>query len=394
MANTPAVKLAPQPAPPEELKTVSELTLPKRRKLRHLMLKLSFLLLVVVPVAISAAYLYLRAADQYHSDAAFSVRSEEAQNPLDIMGAFTQSAGSSAPDSEILNDFILSQTLVQIVDERLGLSGIYNKHQEDIIFSLGEERSIEDKLDYWARMVSLAIDTNSGVLEIQVRAFTPEEAHMVATEIIDRSAELVEDLSRIAREDAMRFTLQDVEKAEERLKDIRTKVRAFRTQYQIIDPEADVESQVGIVAALQAQLAESLIELQTIDSNSQGTDPRLPSIQRRVDAIREQIANERNSVSNQSPDGKSLSELIGEYEELLVDLEFAQNAYVAALAAEEQARIEANRRARYLAVHIPPTLAEDSLYPLRELLLLVIFACCFAAWSILVMIYYNIRDRR
>ena len=366
----------------------------RRRRLRHFLIRLSFLLIVVAPVVISGGYLYTRATDQYHSFSAFAVRSEEAPNPLDVIGAFTQTGSTASPDAEILHDYILSQTLVQEIAQELDLQTMYNLPEGDPVFTLGQNRSVEDTLSYWERMVSAAIDTNSGVLEIEVRAFTPEDAQVVAEAIIARSAQLIEDLSREAREDAMRFTLQDVMKAEERLKEMRRRIRDFRTEYQIIDPEADVQSQVGIVSALQGRLAEALIEFETIGSYSGNEDPRLPNIQRRIDAIRNQISIERDAVSSQSAGGKSLSEVIGEYEELLVDLEFSQNAYTAALAAEEQARIEANRRSRYLAIHIPPTRAEDSLYPQRLLLLTVIFACALAAWGILILIYYNVRDRR
>ncbi|MCG6884792.1 MAG: sugar transporter [Silicimonas sp.] len=352
------------------------------------------MLIVIVPFVVGAVYLFTVAADQYHSDSAFAVRSEEAPNPLDVIGAFTQTGTSSAPDAEILYDYIQSQALVNEIDAELDLRSIFNIPDGDPYFVLGENKSVEAFLDYWRSMVSVAIDSNSGVIEFQVRAFRPEDAQRIAISIIDKSAELIEDLSRVAREDAMRFTIQDVVKAEERLKDMRRRIREFRTQYRIIDPEADVESQVGIISALQANLAEALIEIETIRSYSGAEDSRIPSIQRRIDAIRKQISIERDAVSNQSADGKSLSTILGEYEELLVDLEFSQNAYTAALAAEETARIEANRRSRYLAVHIRPTLAEESLYPQRNLLLLVLLACCFATWGVLVMVYYNVRDRR
>jgi capsular polysaccharide transport system permease protein len=392
MSDAQAVKLAPVD---EAVDVQKGARLRERhRRFRHFLIRLSFFLVVVVPVVASAAYLFTRATDQYHSFTAFAVRSEEAPNPLDVIGAFTQTGATSSPDAEILHDYIHSQTLILEIKKKLDLGVMYNIPEGDPVFTLGQNRSVEDTLSYWQRMVSAAIDTNSGVLEIEVRAFTPEDAQAVAQAIIERSAQLVEDLSREAREDAMRFTLQDVMKAEERLKEMRRRIRDFRTQYQIIDPEADVESQVGIVSALQGRLAEALIEFETIGSYSGNEDPRLPNIQRRIDAIRNQISIERDAVSSQSAGGKSLSEVIGEYEELLVDLEFSQNAYTAALAAEEQARIEANRRSRYLAVHIPPTRAEESLYPQRLLLLTVIFACAFASWGILILIYYNVRDRR
>ena len=350
--------------------------------------------MVAGPVGVGAFYLYTRAADQFHSISAFSVRSEEAASPLEMLGAFTQAAGSTTPDSEILHDFIRSQTLVELIDQEFDLEAVYNRHDDDPIFSLGQEQSIEAMMAYWERMVSAHLDSNSGVLEIEVRAFSPDDAQSIAEAVIAHSSDLIDNLSRVAREDAMRFTLQDLAKAEARLKDMRVAIRAFRTEYQIIDPEAEVESQVGVVSALQNELARALIELGTIQRYSEGADPRLPNIQRRIETIRSQIAAERSAVSSHSDDGRSLTDIMGEYEELLVDLEFLQNAYTAALAAEEQARIEANRRSRYLAVHIPPTRAQESIYPSREVLLLVLLGCSFAAWSILVMIYYNIRDRR
>lgn len=395
MTKAPAIKLAPT-----GVETVKQTVLtekPKKRgrfKWRRVLVWLSFILLVLAPIGLGGYYLYTYAADQYHSRSAFSVRSEETTNPLEVLGAFTQAGSTSAPDSEILNDFITSQTLVRLIDGEYGLDAIYNKPENDPVFSLGQDQSIENLLDYWERMVSVNLDANSGVLEIEVRAFDPADAQLIAEAIIRHSSVLIDDLSRVAREDVMQFTLDDLAKAEARLKEMRTQIREFRSTYQIIDPEADVASQVGIVAALQTELAAALIDLETIGSYSDGTDPRLPNIQRRVDAIRKQIASERAAVGNQTDDGRSLSEIIGEYEELLIDLEFSQNAYTAALAAEEQARIEANRRNRYLAVHIPPTLAETSIYPSRGILLLVIAACAFATWSILVMIYYNVRDRR
>lgn len=394
MSKAQTLKLATPDETVAEPEVVTVTPRTRRWKLRHAVLSLSFILLVVLPVAVSAYYLYFRASDQFHSRTAFSVRSEDVANPLEVLGAFTQTGATSAPDSEIIYDFLTSQTLVELIDADLDLRTIYNRPENDPVFTLGEGPSVEDALSYWERMVSASVDSNSGVLEIEVRAFTPEDATRVAEAIIAHSEDLVEDLSLVAREDAMRYTLEDVAKAEARLKEMRRQIREFRTTYQIIDPEADVQSQVGILGALQSRLADSLIELETISSYSDGTDPRLPNIQRRVDAIRMQIENERAAVGSQSEDGKPLSVIIGEYEELLVDLEFAQNAYVAALAAEEQARIEANRRSRYLAVHIPPTRAEESIYPDRPLLLLVVLACCFAAWGVLVMIYYNIRDRR
>ncbi|MBV1868823.1 MAG: hypothetical protein KUG69_13100 [Marinosulfonomonas sp.] len=366
----------------------------RRLKLRHFLVMLSFLAIVVGPTAIGTGYLFTRATNQYHSLAAFSVSSEEFSNPLEILSAFTQTGGSSAPDSEILYDFIRSQTVIERIDAVLNLRSIFNRPENDPFFALGEDRSIEELIDYWDRMVSVSIDSSTGVLEIEVRAFSAEDATKVLTEIINQSSTLVDDLSRIAQSDAMKFTLEDLGLAEERLKLIRRRIRDFRTEHQIIDPEADVQSQIGVVSALQSELASALVSYEMIYNYSNTEDPRLVNLKRRIDAIRSQIASERNLISSSVSGNKPLSEIIGEFEELLVDLEFSQNTYSAALVSEEQARLEARRKSRYLSVHIPPTTAQESVYPERYLLSALLLACAFAAWGVLVMIYYNVRDRR
>ena len=55
--------------------------MPARFRFRHWGLAASFVLAVLLPLAASVWYLFARAADQYHSTTAFSVRSEEASAP-------------------------------------------------------------------------------------------------------------------------------------------------------------------------------------------------------------------------------------------------------------------------------------------------------------------------
>ncbi|NDK35554.1 hypothetical protein [Rhodovulum sulfidophilum] len=364
-----------------------------RAQTRHRVMRFGFLGTVVLPTLLTAAYLWLFAADQYHSEAAFSVRSEDFSNPLEALSAFTQVGSSSSSDSQILYDFIRSQPLIQKVDASLDLRRIYGKPSLDPVFSLEDDASREDKLDYWRRMVKVAVDPSTGVLSLQVRAFTPEDAQAVAKEILTESGFMVDDLSRIARQDAIRFALEDVEEAEAMLRDIRRNVRVFRLENDIIDPTEVAESQMGVIAALESQLASALVERETIAGFAGQEDQRVKRIDRRIEAVRSQIDQERRRIGKSTSGPTSLVDVIGAYEELLVDLEFAQQAYTAALASEEQARAEARRTSRYLAVHIPPTLAEDSIYPQRWLLILLVLICSLAAYATVLLVYYNIRDR-
>ena len=82
-----AAEPAPQPGPApegpadlEEVYNVEEGPVPGARpRLRHWMALAGFVALVLVPFIATTVYLYTRAADQYHSEVAFSIRSEEVE---------------------------------------------------------------------------------------------------------------------------------------------------------------------------------------------------------------------------------------------------------------------------------------------------------------------------
>lgn len=393
-AAKPAPKKKPAPKPkPAATRVSAPATAPLRK--RHGLIIASFLFFVLAPAALAIYYLFFMAVDQYHSRTAFSIRSEEVQNPLEALSAFTQTGQGSASDIDILYDFIRSQPLVERLDAELDLRSMFRRHPADFVFSLSEDPPIEDLMEYWRWMVSVAVDNSTGVVDVEVRAFTAEDAVSITKAILRESSDLVNELSQIAQDDKTRFATANLEQAQERLKSIRLELSEFRSRYQIIDPEADVEGQMNVVGALQVQLADALVSRETLKSYARENDPRLLEIDRRISAIRTQIEEERERIASntEQADGRTLTEVFGKYEELLVDLEFSQDAYVSARALEEQSLAEAQRQSRFLAAHIEPTRSVEPQYPQRPQLALIIVAGLFAAWGVIVLIYYNVRDR-
>ncbi len=85
---------------------------------------------------------------------------------------------------------------------------------------------------------------------------------------------------------------------------------------------------------------------------------------------------------------------MGEYERLVVEREFAERTYITAMASYDGAKAEARRKSRYLAAYMQPTLAETAIYPKRLSTLVMIALFLFLIWSIAVLVYYSVRDRR
>ena len=361
----------------------------------HVFLALSFVFAVLLPAAVAAWYLWTRAADQYGSTVAFSVRQEKLSSAIEVLGGITDLSGTSASDADILYEFIQSQALVAQVDQQLNLREIWSQTKGDPVFAFDPSGTIEDLQSHWKRKLRIAYDTTTGLIELQVLAFTPEDATAIAQAVLADSTAMINKLSEAAREDAIRHARAELDLAVTRLKAARAKLTRFRNQNQLVNPEADLQTQTGLLATLQSQLAESLIELDLLYGTTRENDPRIAQVRRRIDVIEGRITDERAKLGlGEGENGQAFATLVGEYETLVVDREFAEQSYTAALAAYDAAQAEARRQSRYLAAHILPTTAERAEYPQRWMLMITGTLFLFLSWATLVLIGYALRDRR
>ena len=386
----------PAPVRPTPLSQVPSTVSTGHLKRRHYGIVFSFLLLVAAPALVAAWYLWSRAVDQYASMVGFSVRTEEVNSAIELLGGITELSGSSTSDTDILYEFIQSQKLVSDVDAMLDLRAIWSWPKTDPVFAYHAPGSIEDLVDYWKRMVRINYDTTTNLIEVRVLAFRPEDATSIAQAIFEESSTMINALSDIAREDAIRYAREELDTAVERLKGARQAVTSFRNRHQIVDPEADIQIQVGLLGNLQSQLAEALIERDLLLERTRANDPRVAQSELRIRIVQSQIAEERRKlgIGDSSLNGAAFATVIGEYERLAVDREFAEQTYTGAMANYDSALAEARRQSRYLAAYVLPTSSEEAQYPQREVLFGLINLFLFLFWGILILVYYSLKDRR
>ncbi|WP_289044286.1 capsule biosynthesis protein [uncultured Aliiroseovarius sp.] len=368
-------------------------------QLRHRILALSFFLLVVLPDGLTALYMWTRAADQYVSTVSFSVRREDSSPSTGFLGGLAQVGvtGGTATDSDILNDFLQSDDLVARLDSAVDLNTRFSRAWPgDRVFAFNPSGTLEDLTKHWQRRVQILYDNSTQLITLRVSAFTPEDALEIADAAFDEGSRMINRLSDIAQEDTIKSAQNELTETQLRLTKARQEVTAFRIRTQIIDPAADLSGQMGVLTSLQSQLAEALVTIDTLLVAGKNDDPRISQIKNRIEAIRKRITEERSKFGNseQNLTGASYAQLMAEYEKLAADLEFSNTAYLSAQAAFDLARAEARRKSRYLAAHIEPRLAQVSTLPDRPLVVATVFGILLLGWSVMLLIYYSLRDRR
>jgi capsular polysaccharide transport system permease protein len=159
----------------------------RRRATRRRWRLASLLLVVLLPTALACGYLYRYAADQYVTEFRFSVRHEAPLRMDSTVGSpLTASLGGGVPplamitDSQIVIQYLKSRQVIDdMITSGVDLDAIYARADTDFLAHLRPHGSIEERQRYWQRMVDPFFDMTTGIVSVQVRAFSPSDAQIV-----------------------------------------------------------------------------------------------------------------------------------------------------------------------------------------------------------------------
>ena len=326
--------------------------------------KTGIFVFVIIPTAIIGIFLTFIASDAYVSEAKFSVKSENsAVGSLDLAASIFSTQGSTFPDAYILQDYIHSPDLLVELEKKLKLRGHYGDKKYDFFFRLATDASKEDFIAYWQSKVKIAYEPESGVIGIRVKAFTREIAQSICKAILGQCETLINQMNDRALEDTLSMAYKEVERAEKRVFASRESLKVFRDEKNMLDPGATAQSLLKILSQLEGQAIETRAELREALTYMREDSPKIEAIKRKLEAIESQLKEEKQRLSGTMKYREKLSAVVGEYEQLVTESEFAKNQYLSALASLEAARIRANSKSRYIVAYQQPTLPDESIFP-------------------------------
>jgi len=361
--------------------------------------KLSIIPFVILPAILAIIYYSLIAADRYAVEVKFAIRSPSSVVPSDLLGLVsgTTSSGSTTSDSYIVTDFLKSREFLDKIEKRIDLRAIYNRPEADFLAKFDPANTKEEFVRYLENMIYMYFDTSSQIITLEVQAFTPEDAKLIAEEVLFLSGNLINEISEQARLDTVRSAEAELNRAETRLKKHRRALSVFRESEQDINPTSTVEAQQLLLSNVLGELTAAKTKMISIRRFLAEDAPSVNVLRSRIVALETQLEAQKSQLGGGNATGKqgdfqTLNTRIGAYEVLAVDLEFLQQAYVTSLASLEAARIEADRQQRYLASFVHPSLPEEAIYPHRILNTFIVAVLSTIFWGISVMIFYIVRE--
>ncbi len=366
-----------------------------RRPARFPLGLVSFLLIVALPMALAAVYYLFIAADQYVAEFRFALRSAD---PARADPASLFSGPPAAPvavDSYAVVQYIDSRAIIDEIGRSLDLTRMFSVPAADFLSRFEPPAPAEDLVFYWRRQVDAFFDAANGTIVVKARAFSPQDALVLARAILAASEELVNRLSARARRDALRNSEEEVERTERRLGAALAALRGFRDSNGVIDPRKTAEATAALAGRLRDELVRTEAEATTLREYLQEDAPPLKLLESRIRSLEAQRRALDGEVAGEPGPGSAdaaLSGIMGSFERLDTERGFAETAYRHALEALDQARRNAERQHLYLAAFVPPSLPEKPLYPRRLQSLGVVFVIAFAVWAIGGLTVRSVRD--
>ena len=364
----------------------------------------SYFLFVILPTTLVALYYAFIAADQYMVETRFAVRDMNVSLGNSLLSNLGLGGGGIATsDTYIIREYIHSREILTNIEKKYHIKERYMKPKNDLWAALPKDSTFEEFLRYWKYMTQVDLDRISHIITIKVFAFSARDAYEISKAILEESERMINELSERARQDAVAYAEKEVAKAEERIREIRQKMLKFRSTTQQVDPAKQAEVQVALIGKLEEQLAHLKAKLAETRNYLSRNAPTVIFLRNRIKAVMKQIEDEKKKLGNalknrdskaKSPDMNTpLSETLSEYEELLVDKEFAEKLYLSALSGLEQARLIANKQQRYLATFVRPYVPDEARFPKRLRNTFFVFLALTLLWALSVVMFQSILDR-
>jgi capsular polysaccharide transport system permease protein len=354
----------------------------------------SLALVVGLPTLAAAIYFLFIATDQYVAEFRFGLRAAEPVR-ADAAALFpgTPASLQTSLDSYAVAEYIGSRAIIDDISRSLDLRAMFATPAADWPARLHLPVTIEELVVYWRRQVDAFFDPTNGTITVRAWGFTPSDALRLGQAILTSSERLVNDLSSRARRDAMRYAERDVEKTERRLAKALARLRDYRDQAGLIDPYKSADANAALTLRLRDELARTSADLSAMRVYIRGDSPALKLLGGRIDSLKAQIgALESETAGATAARSPALSRVIGTYEELESERQFAETAYQKALEALDRARANADRQRSYLADFVPPSLPEEPLYPRRLRLTALVFGATLLVWWIGSLTVRSVRD--
>lgn len=352
-------------------------------------------LLILLPVALTIAYLMFIATPLYEAKAVFAVQSGAPESGAPTAGIFSVGApASTLTDSFSTREFILSRDALQQLDRGNGFTahfrvpGVDPLSRPRVIPALGI-----DDYSFFRRRVHVDIDVQASLLTLTVQALTPADAVRFADQIVGLAQHRVNELASAIDADRTAVLARTAAADEAEFRQASAAVTQAQSRHGEFSPAQTAATRYQLLGGLETQAADIEGRRESLLGNGLTESPILPKLNVKLAELHSQIGEQRGLLAN--PGGSGLQSSTSQIEAATIRRDLARDKWQAGLRTLEQARLSGLDHRRYLimvARPVTPTIATANSWPYAGLLVLILSALLFGLVSVVTLLR-RARDR-
>ncbi|MFK3820479.1 ABC transporter permease [Pseudomonas sp. NPDC089407] len=354
------------------------------------------LVMVALPMILASVYYGLFAVDRFVSSAQVVVRQDGNNQGSQVPGLATLLTGANPASREetlYLREYITSMDMMLLLEKKVNWIEQYAAQRSDIFFWLNKDEPREGLLKYYQRMVSAHYDETTGLLRVEVQAFTPELSEQMLRVILQASEHFVNEVSHNIAREQMKFAQGELETARANYGKRKIELLDFQNVNKVLDGGNTAQNRATIIAELEGQYTKEQAALTEMNFKLRADAPQVRQQKQKVEAITQQLAKEKRLLVS-SPKGSQLNVVASRYQQLTLDAGIAEESYKTAVAALDNARIEASKKIRTLVTVVSPNTPQLAIYPERLYNLATILLGLLMVFGITRFILASIEDHR
>lgn len=354
----------------------------------------SFKTVIYIMIVVIFYYTFI-AADRYVSNVSLSVKSTDGSSPISLSGieSLVGVASSSTEDIKLLREYIKSFDMLQKLDEKINLRSLYEKQKIDLFFRIYSSTSKESYLKYYRDRIHILFDDTTGLLNVAVESFSPEDARNISAAILEECERFINEISHNIAREQLRFAQGELESAKQKYKDAKNELLAFQNEYGVFDPQSLAKTKAGFITEIELQISKKETELNTMRSYLNDNAPEIVALKAELRAHKEQLEKEKSKVASNASQDK-LNDVVAQFEALYLNLSFAEDVYKTAITAVETTRIEIGRKAKQVVVIQSPYVPDSAAYPNKMYNIITIFVILTLIFGVVRLVRAIIDEHR
>ncbi len=323
------------------------------------------LLSYFAPLLLLWCWLAFAYTPRYATETQFVLRNQQDSSISLGAAGLLGGGGPEQQDLHMLREYAYSPNLFKILDQKLGLRAAYASSHILPPQRLAADANAETALKTYRDLVSLSIDSDSGIMLLEIQGFDPDllmrQTELTLTEVehyVNTAfRHIAERQAEAARETLENARLERAAKSDRLL--------AFQTQHHTFRPDLDGAAAQSALAALEAALAEEKARGAGLAAYLAPEASARIENETRIKAIDQQIASERSRLvpAPAKEDPAAFNRLLSSFQLLQLELDLATQRYSDALLALQRAQLVVSENLKSLVVISTPLRPDTAAYP-------------------------------